>query len=444
VAGVEIRGGGSVANQVDRNFIGTDTTGSASLANLVGVFINGTSNNTIGGTASGAGNLISGNSNAAGTGVGVQILGFGAAGNLVVNNFIGTDATGEQSLGNNVGALIAGVSNNTIGGTAPTAGNVISGNSSVGVYLSEKTASNNQVLGNLIGTNAEGDRVILLPGTSNSVQGRADVGVLINDAPDNLVGGPTEAARNVISGFKAAVDISGANATGNQIQANFIGTDLNGEVALGNTVGVYINGVSRNTIGGTASAAGNVISGNQVGISLFGPLTTANLVQNNWIGIDASGKSPLGNQVGVFVDAASSNTIGGPAADLGNVISANQTAVYFFDAARGNLVEGNLIGTNISGGTGRGLGNSDYGVLLFNAPTNTVVTSGAARNTIRNSGIASVREFTGRVTQGNPRRAGSRQAHSARPTGQQARSHPAGPSRFRHSTMATDRLVRLH
>ena len=40
VAGVEIRGGGSIPNLVEGNYIGTDTTGEASLANLVGVFIN--------------------------------------------------------------------------------------------------------------------------------------------------------------------------------------------------------------------------------------------------------------------------------------------------------------------------------------------------------------------------------------------------------------------
>ena len=49
-AGIEIRGGDSISNLVEGNYIGTDKNGKAALANLVGVFINGSPGNTIGGT----------------------------------------------------------------------------------------------------------------------------------------------------------------------------------------------------------------------------------------------------------------------------------------------------------------------------------------------------------------------------------------------------------
>ena len=62
-------------------------------------------------------NLISGNSNAAGSGVGVEILGIGATSNLVEGNYIGTDQSGGFPLGNDTGVFINGAAFNTIGGT---------------------------------------------------------------------------------------------------------------------------------------------------------------------------------------------------------------------------------------------------------------------------------------------------------------------------------------
>ena len=93
---------------------------------------------------------------------------------------------------------------------------------------------------------------------------------------------------------------------------------------LGNTVGIYINGVPRNTIGGTTPGARNVISDNQIGIYLLGSTATGNQIQGNLIGLDATGKTPLGNHIGIFLDAATHNTIGGTTAGARNVIAGNK------------------------------------------------------------------------------------------------------------------------
>src|SRR5207302_4947056 len=98
----------------------------------------------IGGAQAGARNVISAN------GIGVQIS---SAGNIVQGNFIGTNAAGTAALGNGTGVLIT-QPNNTIGGTTPGAGNVISGNTDTGLFI---FTTNTQVQGNLIGTNAGGD-----------------------------------------------------------------------------------------------------------------------------------------------------------------------------------------------------------------------------------------------------------------------------------------------
>ena len=64
--------------------------------------------------------------------------------------------------------------------------------------------------------------------------------------------------------------IIGSGATGVRIEGNFIGTNAAGTTDLGNTTsGVTISSASNNTVGGTTSAARNLISGNDSdGISI--------------------------------------------------------------------------------------------------------------------------------------------------------------------------------
>ena len=49
----------------------------------------------------------------------------------------------------------------------------------------------------------------------------------------------------------------------NLIQSNFLGTDLTGTIALGNQNGLFIDGGSGNTIGGSSTGARNLVSANQ-------------------------------------------------------------------------------------------------------------------------------------------------------------------------------------
>ena len=146
--------------------------------------IDGASGNTIGGLVAAARNLISGNN------VGVLIVGTTAIDNVVVGNYIGTDATGLVNLGNALeGVRIEAAPANTIGGTSPAATNVISGNQ-WGVTLTDLTATCNVVQGNLIGTGADG-----LTPLGNEVDG-----VLVeNDAANNLIGGLGSGQGNTIA-----------------------------------------------------------------------------------------------------------------------------------------------------------------------------------------------------------------------------------------------------
>jgi hypothetical protein len=110
------------------------------------------SNNTVGGTTVHARNLISGNGTGGGSGsAGVMIFDNGTSGNLIEGNYLGTNLSGTLALGNGasgIGVEIAGgASNNTIGGTAAGARNLISGNT-FGVDIHDDGTSGNVVAGN--------------------------------------------------------------------------------------------------------------------------------------------------------------------------------------------------------------------------------------------------------------------------------------------------------
>src|SRR5690606_2780160 len=123
-------------------------------------------------------------------------------------------------------------------------------------------------------------------------------GILIDNAADNVIGGGTPAERNVISGNSGdGIVIRGQNATGNTIAGNYIGTDGLGTAADANQrSGILLaNGANNNIIGGASAAARNVISGNrQDGIQINN--SDDNIIRNNYIGLNASGNAAIPNQ----------------------------------------------------------------------------------------------------------------------------------------------------
>ena len=100
----------------------------------------------------------------------------------------------------------------------------------------------------------------------------------------------------------------------NLIEGNYIGTDITGTVAVGNLgAGIAIfNGAQSNQIGGITPAERNIVSGNSNdGIGVSGAGTDTNLIEGNYIGTDVSGLFPLGNAfngISIF-GTAQSNTV---------------------------------------------------------------------------------------------------------------------------------------
>ena len=158
----------------------------------------------------------------------------------------------------------------------------------------------NVVEGNSIGTNAAG----------NARLGNGWYGVEISQ-PNNLVGGTSAAARNVISanGY-AGVVMYLTSSIGNKVEGNYIGTDSTGTKDLGNTgAGVDItNGAHGNTVGGSSASMCNVIAGNDLfGVGIYNG-ATANTVQGNRIGICSGGCALLNTKSAVSVSSATGNT----------------------------------------------------------------------------------------------------------------------------------------
>jgi titin len=223
----------------------------------------------------------------------------------------------------------------------------------------------------------------------------------------NTIGGLTAAERNVISGNKQdGILLASHGSAGNKILGNYIGTNAAGTTKIGN--GLYGVEISEpnNIVGGTVAGARNVISGNaKSGVALYKATATGNVVQGNYIGTDITGTRDLGN-VGRGVDFttyAASNVLGGTTAAARNVISGNDAGgVGVYNGSAFNQIQGNYIGVNAAG-SGK-LGNGGTGVSVSNSGPNTIGGAAAGAGNVisaNNQGIA-LASGTGPVTiQGN-------------------------------------------
>ncbi|HWB10980.1 MAG TPA: Calx-beta domain-containing protein [Pirellulales bacterium] len=361
---IELTGLGG--NLIEGNLLGTDVTGTRALPDQrADLYIFGSPDNVVGGMTAAARNVI----------VSVVINDFdsdtdqvidNAGGNRLEGDYIGVDLTGTATLAGG-GVNIENSAANTIGGTAPGAGNVIAGG------LAIDDGSSNIVQGNLIGTDFTG--TVPLGGGSVAISGQG------RPAEFNQIGGSTPVARNVIAGN---VIIEGADGSENVVQGNYIGTDITGSVALhaqassisGVYAGVDINGAF-NQVGGSAPGEGNLISGFVGEGEGDGVLLEAsarnNQIQGNLIGTDAMGTKPLGNVIGIE-DRGSGNLIGGPDPGEGNLISANQTYGLELVGSGGDTVQGNLIGTDRSGklSLGNGAFTSENDGIYVTGPNNVI------------------------------------------------------------------------
>lgn len=200
--GVGIFDSDAAGTVVQGNRIGTDADGTAPVGNAAdGVLIQQAPDSTVGGTSAGAGNLISANGLN-----GVAVIGSGATSAVIQGNAIGTNAAAGAPLANSGnGVYVSGAIGTLVGG--PDGGNVISGNSALGVGIFDGSA-NIRVQANRIGL-----------GGGDVPLGNSYDGIYVQDSSDNLVGGSAPGDGNTVA-FNGASGILVLSGQRNTISRN--------------------------------------------------------------------------------------------------------------------------------------------------------------------------------------------------------------------------------
>ena len=243
---------GAGGNTLQGNYLGTDAAGNVSSPNYQGIRIDACNANLIGGTTAAQRNLISGNQWR-----GVYLVN-GASGNLIRGNHIGSNAAGTAALANQViGIYFNQSGSNTVGGVGAGEGNVISGNTQIGIYLVYPTASANLIQGNTIGLNAA--RSAALP---NGVSG-IELCCAGNAPTNNTIGGAAAGAGNFISG-NTSYGIRLFEGSGNTIQANTIsGNGVDGiQIRAGTGNAILANSIFGNGALGIDLGSDNAVTPN--------------------------------------------------------------------------------------------------------------------------------------------------------------------------------------
>ncbi len=232
-------------------------------------------------------------------------------------------------------------------GNTTIRGLAINGFGANGIIL--ETNGANIVSGNFIGTDATG--LIDL--------GNGDDGILLYNSSNNSIGGNSPATRNLISGNDDdGVDLGDlSTASNNQIQGNFIGTDLSGSAALANTGnGIRIANGNGNSIGAGLTESSNVIAFNGADgiLAVAGnnnSFQVNSIFSNTLLGIDLLGDGVTQND---FND---------------NDAGPNDLQNYpFLQSSSGAPVTTNGILTNISGSINSN-SNRSYLIDFYTSPT---------------------------------------------------------------------------
>ena len=187
--------------------------------------------------------------------------------------------------------------------------------------------------------------------TSNNQLMPNGVGVLVTESY-NEIGKDVIGADNIICGNTVAGIILGFG-SGNIIENNYIGTNIEGDTGLGNVIGIAINS-DQNLIGGSGTFSSNTISGNQIGISIAAapPDTYAdqNLIVNNVIGLSRLQDAVIPNNQGISITNGVTN-----AKIYDNVICGSASTgigIFAYDTdsyTSGHLIYRNKIGVNKNG-----------------------------------------------------------------------------------------------
>jgi CSLREA domain-containing protein len=360
LAGVLISGGNG--NFVLSNVIGTSSDVTFAIPNAGnGIDVRDSPNNTIGITAAdGSSNLVSGNG-----GSGIYVEGAASTGTLLRGNTIGTNGAGTSPIPNaGHGIHLVNVTSATVGGTVTGQDNAVGGNALDGLHI--LGGSGNTVEINAFGMHGSG--ILPVPNGGS--------GIVIENAAGTTV-------RSSLVSANGGDGIRLQGGSGALLIANIVGLNLNGDAMGNGGHGVSIVGSANNTVGRPVAGEGNTISANLgSGISITGAASTGNLVQNVLLGLDVFGTTPRPNVGhGVFIQGSSGNTIGGSNPNASNLIVGNLAGGVGILSGTGNRIRQNRIRDN--GGIGIDLdrdGVLPFDGLTYNDPGDADAGANALQN----------------------------------------------------------------
>lgn len=272
-------------------------------------------------------------------------FGFGASGlfifatnRMVIEGcFFGVDATGINSFPNLQAVGWVECADCLFGGPTPEARNLVSGSYTGAGMVAPFACIDTVIQGNTVGLDRSGDQV--LTGFDSRIN------ISIDFSEGTVIGGFLPEERNVISGGATYNVLLGDENIGDRVIGNYIGTSVGGDKTFDE------NGVGIETFNDDVDGliANNLISGNAKGIVLgqnaFSFLPTSNyIIENNTIGLDATGEQALGNRNdGIFLNFALDTTI------ARNVISANDANGIRTSCAKRTHITDNRIGLDRTG-----------------------------------------------------------------------------------------------
>jgi hypothetical protein len=334
--------GSGSRNVIAGNYFGTGANGFQAQPNAVGVRIGGeSSDNTVGGPDPADRNLISANTYA-------QVQLASRPGNVVQGNYIGTNATGKAALSSTAGSV------DNFGVLLASSGHTVTDNVIANMFDGAEVWGDDEIItGNLFGLDAAGTAAI--PNSIAVVIEGGDRNVVGGTAPGagNVISGSAYEGISIeVGDLEAGFDAGPA--VGTLVQGNKVGTDITGTAAVPNdtvcacTAGIAVASGPA-TIGGTTPGAANLVAGNKAdGIDIVNADVTGTKVHGNLIGTDAAGTPTIGNGgsgVRVFGDA-SDNAIGGLNPGEGNTIADNGADGVRVESGTGNAILGNAIRDN--------------------------------------------------------------------------------------------------
>ncbi|NJD23012.1 MAG: hypothetical protein FIA82_10160 [Melioribacter sp.] len=352
-AGIVLEASGVTETEIKLNKIGTNSDGTSSKPNRHGIDVKGSNRNNI------ENNLISGNTES-----GILLEAWSNS-NDIKNNTIGLNNSKTEILANNTGIKL---DQNNQGNLIE--GNVVSGNA-LGIHLSWN-CENNSIKNNTIGSNELGaDK---LPNA---------MGILISTGSVNNV-----VENNVISSNVSSLSIAGRGTSNNTVINNKFGTNADGTKTIATVLGIGITGNAANNL-----ITNNLISGHAIALMIGGEQTVNNVIENNKIGVDITGRAALPNVIGITIlEGAKNNSI------HNNLISGNSTfgtanqnsgfGVFIAgNTTSKNLVYDNIFGLDVNGS--QSIPN-DFAIALYQGSFDNTIRG----NTIGNSKNVGISVYT--------------------------------------------------